>query len=79
MENSTGETATHTPADTNTPYAGPITEPIGSEIHFGADGKRDVSMPMLIGGGFGCCQTFAAPRTLNEQEMNHNRHELKQN
>lgn len=33
----TGETATHTPADTNTPYAGPITEPIGSDVHFGAE------------------------------------------
>ena len=33
----TGETATHTPADTNTPYAGPITEPVGSDVHFGAE------------------------------------------
>jgi hypothetical protein len=32
-----GETATHTPADTNTPYAGPITEPIGSDVHYGAE------------------------------------------
>ena len=31
------ETATHTPADTNTPYAGPITEPIGSDVHYGAE------------------------------------------
>jgi hypothetical protein len=32
-----GETATHTPADTNTPYTGPITEPIGSDVHYGAE------------------------------------------
>jgi hypothetical protein len=37
QEQATGETATHTPADTNTPYAGPITEPIGSDVHFGAE------------------------------------------
>ena len=48
-EQATGETATHTPMSEE-PYTGPITEPLGSEIHFGADGKRDVSMPMLIGG-----------------------------
>ena len=32
-----GETATHTPEETNTPYAGPITEPSGSEIKYGAE------------------------------------------
>lgn len=37
QEQATGETATHTPADTNTPYAGPITEPIGSDVHYGAE------------------------------------------
>lgn len=37
QEQTSGETATHTPADTNTPYAGPITEPIGSDVHFGAE------------------------------------------
>ena len=45
-----GETATHTPEETNTPYAGPITEPIGSEIHYGAEVKRDVNLPMWLGG-----------------------------
>jgi hypothetical protein len=43
-----GETATHTPADTNTPYTGPITEPIGSDVHFGAEGKKDISLTMWI-------------------------------
>ena len=37
QEQATGETATHTPADTNTPYAGPITEPIGSDVQFSAE------------------------------------------
>ena len=45
----TGETATHTPADTNTPYAGPITEPIGSDVHFGAEGSN-LPLPMILGG-----------------------------
>jgi len=43
------ETATHSP-EMEQPFAGPITEPLGSEVQFGADGKRDVSMPMLLGG-----------------------------
>ena len=37
LEQTSGETATHTPAETNTPYAGPITEPIGSDVHYGAE------------------------------------------
>ena len=37
QEQTSGETATHTPADTNTPYAGPITEPVGSDVHYGAE------------------------------------------
>ena len=41
-EQATGETATHTPMSEE-PYAGPITEPLGSEIHYGADG-RDVGI-----------------------------------
>ena len=35
-EQATGETATHTPMSEE-PYTGPITEPIGSEIHYGAE------------------------------------------
>jgi len=35
-EHATGETATHTPMSEE-PYTGPITEPIGSEIHYGAE------------------------------------------
>jgi len=48
QEQTSGETATHTPADTNTPYAGPITEPIGSDVHFGAE-SRKMSWPMTFG------------------------------
>lgn len=44
------ETATHTP-EMEQPYAGPITEPLGSEVQFGAEkGSGDASMPMLLGG-----------------------------
>jgi hypothetical protein len=50
QEQATGETATHTPTDTNTPYDGPITEPIGSDVRFGAEAKRDINLPMLLGG-----------------------------
>ena len=49
QEQTSGETATHTPADTNTPYAGPITEPIGSDVHFGAEGSN-LPLPMILGG-----------------------------
>ena len=48
-----GETATHTPEETNTPYAGPITEPIGSEIKYGAEKIRWSTLKTLnyyIGG-----------------------------
>ena len=48
QEQATGETATHTPADTNTPYAGPITEPIGSDVQFSAEGRK-MSWPMAFG------------------------------
>jgi hypothetical protein len=48
QEQTSGETATSTPADTNTPYAGPITEPIGSDVHFGAE-SRKMSWPMTFG------------------------------
>jgi len=37
QEQATGETATHTPAETNTPYTGPISEPLGTEVQFGAE------------------------------------------
>ena len=37
QEQATGETATHTPTDTNTPYSGPIAEPIGSDVQFSAE------------------------------------------
>ena len=36
QEQATGETATHTPMSEE-PYTGPITEPLGSEIHYGAE------------------------------------------
>lgn len=49
QEQTSGETATHTPADTNTPYAGPITEPVGSDVHFGAEGSN-LPLPMILGG-----------------------------
>jgi len=49
-EHATGETATHTPMSEE-PYAGPITEPLGSEIHYGAEKEgRDVSLTMWISG-----------------------------
>ena len=48
QEQATGETATHTPADTNTPYDGPITEPIGSDVQFSAEGRK-MSWPMAFG------------------------------
>lgn len=44
-----GETATHTP-DMEQPYKGPVTEPLGSAVQFGAERKKDVSLPLLIGG-----------------------------
>jgi len=42
------ETATHSP-EMEQPYAGPTTEPFGSEVQFGAERKKNVSMPLLMG------------------------------
>ena len=53
------ETATSTPADTNTPYTGPITEPIGSDVHFGADGKNSWSMAKTSNYFIGICAIIA--------------------
>ncbi len=47
QEQATGETATHTPMSEE-PYTGPITEPLGSEIHFGAEARK-MSWPMAFG------------------------------
>ena len=48
-EQATGETATHTPAETNTPYTGPISEPLGSDVQFGAEGTN-WSLSIILGG-----------------------------
>jgi len=47
QEQATGETATHTPMSEE-PYTGPITEPLGSDVHFGAEGRK-MSWPMAFG------------------------------
>ena len=61
MSNShhSAETATHTPADTNTPYDGPITEPIGSDVQFSADGKNSWSMAKTSNYFIGICAIIA--------------------
>ncbi len=47
QEQTSGETATHTPMSEE-PYTGPITEPLGSDVHFGAE-SRKMSWPMTFG------------------------------
>ena len=50
MNHMASETATHTP-EMEQPYTGPITEPLGSEVQFGAEkGSRGVSLTMWISG-----------------------------